>query len=588
MPPCLPLAAAAGQGGRGVASQWRIRHKLLLGLASVVGILALLLLGTLEGLAAYRTTMNTVDSKTQELREAQNLQVAVTELAAPFEPGTSPLLEPAQLKTKIDNAKEAFRGCQKALADTIRRGRDPDNGFNENENIEALKEKFEKLEYVLGAIHTSTAMTSEPLPSLTKNEKVIQAIKELLRASKDLQDMIYSDQFEYISRGKSHFKASIWIVGSTGVAILTVVACLSWFYYSWVFHPIRDLEQGVGRLARGDFDKRIELHSGDEMQDLAAAFNDMTDRLHQMYRDLERQVNERSRQLVRSERLASVGFLAAGVAHEINNPLHAIALCSEALEGRLGELVARQAATSSRNMADCEVIYKHLKTIQDEAFRCKAITERLLEFSRGGERKREPIALDELLQSVLQAAEHLPSSRSKHLRFEPAGSIVACVNALEIKSVALNLVVNALDSMDEGGTLTVRLRQWNGQAEIVFSDTGCGMEAEVLENIFEPFYTRSRSGKGTGLGLTISHRIVTQHAGEIEAASGGPGKGSTFTVRLPLEPAGEGAGVRTQESGIRSQQAGISRQESEEADKARNPDRTGRGRIRETWERTAA
>jgi len=520
-----------------VASQWRIRHKLLVGLASVVGVLALLLLGTLEGLAAYRSTMNTVDSKLHELQEAQNLQVAVTELAAPFEPGTSPLLEPKQLHNKIKSARGAFENCQKALADTIRRGRDPENGFNETGNLESLKDKFENLESVLRAVDTKATITTAPPPSLAKNEKVIEAIKELLRASKDLQDMIYSDQFDYISRGKSHFKASMWIVGSMGVAILTVVACLSWFYYSWVFHPIRDLEQGVSRLARGEFDKRIELHSGDEMQDLAAAFNDMTDRLHQMYRDLERQVNERSRQLVRSERLASVGFLAAGVAHEINNPLHAIALCSEALEGRLGELVARQAATSSRNMADCEVIYKHLKTIQDEAFRCKAITERLLEFSRGGERKREPIALDELIQSVLDAAQHLPNCRGKRLVFEPAGRVVACVNALEIKSVALNLVVNALDSMDAGGALTVQLRQWNGQAEITFDDTGCGMEAEVLENIFEPFYTRSRSGKGTGLGLTISHRIITQHGGEIEAASGGPGKGSTFTVRLPLSPA---------------------------------------------------
>src|SRR5262249_40896771 len=91
--------------------------------------------------------------------------------------------------------------------------------------------------------------------------------------------------------------------------------------------------------------------------------------------------------------------------------------------------------------------------------------------------------------------------------------------------------------MAEGGSLIVRLRQWNGQAEIVFSDTGCGMDTEILENIFEPFYTRSRSGKGTGLGLTISHRIISQHGGEIDAASAGPGKGSTFTVRLPLQPA---------------------------------------------------
>jgi len=94
--------------------------------------------------------------------------------------------------------------------------------------------------------------------------------------------------------------------------------------------------------------------------------------------------------------------------------------------------------------------------------------------------------------------------------------------------------------MEEGGKLTVRLRPRDGMAELQVADTGCGMNQEVLEHIFEPFFTRSRSGKGTGLGLTISHRIIQQHRGEIEATSPGPNQGSTFTVRLPLhtpEPA---------------------------------------------------
>jgi signal transduction histidine kinase len=90
--------------------------------------------------------------------------------------------------------------------------------------------------------------------------------------------------------------------------------------------------------------------------------------------------------------------------------------------------------------------------------------------------------------------------------------------------------------MDEEGTLTITLGQRDRMAEIVFTDTGCGMSAEILENIFEPFFTRSRTGKGTGLGLSISHRVITQHAGEIEATSAGLNQGSTFTVRLPQKP----------------------------------------------------
>jgi two-component system, NtrC family, sensor kinase len=93
--------------------------------------------------------------------------------------------------------------------------------------------------------------------------------------------------------------------------------------------------------------------------------------------------------------------------------------------------------------------------------------------------------------------------------------------------------------MEEGGALTVALRPRGADAELVFNDTGCGMAADVLENLFEPFYTRSRTGKGTGLGLFISHQIIEGHGGTIEVASDGPGKGSTFTVRVPLRPAEE-------------------------------------------------
>jgi two-component system, NtrC family, sensor kinase len=102
--------------------------------------------------------------------------------------------------------------------------------------------------------------------------------------------------------------------------------------------------------------------------------------------------------------------------------------------------------------------------------------------------------------------------------------------------VFLNLVVNALESMEDGGVLTIGHSMDNGAIEFTFRDTGCGMTADVLENIFEPFFTRSRTGKGTGLGLSISHRIIASHGGEIEASSDGPGQGSTFKVRVPIQP----------------------------------------------------
>src|SRR5205807_3928961 len=203
---------------------------------------------------------------------------------------------------------------------------------------------------------------------------------------------------------------------------------------------------------------------------------------------------------------------------------------------------------SAKGKNEFEVFAKYLKMIQEEAFRCKNITERLLEFSRGGERKRERTDLAQLVQSVLDITQHLPNSRGKDIVFKNPAPVFAWVSVEEIKSVVLNLVVNALDSMDEGGRVTIDLKSRNGLAELAVADTGCGMTAEVLENIFEPFFTRNRSGRGTGLGLTITHRIVSQHGGEIEATSPGAGQGSTFRVRLPLQPAGEGTGTGKGES----------------------------------------
>jgi signal transduction histidine kinase len=288
-------------------------------------------------------------------------------------------------------------------------------------------------------------------------------------------------------------------------------------------------------VARGQFDYQIELHTGDEMQALAEAFNDMTSRLSATYADLERQIRERSRQLVRSERLASVGFLAAGVAHEINNPLAAIAFSSEALESRLDRVFVTDSG-SEPEASEARTVRKYVRMIQEEAFRCKGITEKLLDFSRCHDIQRQRTDLVELVQSVVEMIQHMGKYRGKSIAFQPKEAVFAHVDPQEIKQVVLNLVVNALDCMETDGTLRIQMRNVEGMAEATFVDDGCGMAPEVLENIFEPFFTRRRVGKGTGLGLSITHRIVTQHHGDISATSEGEGQGSTFTVRLPIQP----------------------------------------------------
>jgi signal transduction histidine kinase len=436
----------------------------------------------------------------------------------------------------------------------LNHGRDPDQGLGEKDLLQSLHDNLARLQSATDQFSEGIDHGAQGSSSILEDDSIRGPINELARDSGKLVFAILADVERRTHDAREPTRNTLWIVFSTSIFGIILLGSLLRFFYGWVFYPIRDLEQSAGRLAQGDFEHRIEVHSGDEMEDLAAAFNNMTDRLQLMYRDLARQVNERSRQLVRSERLASVGFLAAGVAHEINNPLASIAFCSEALEKRLTNLldatlssktaevpktseVYQPASGSTEWNKDREIVARYLKMIQEEAFRCKAITQRLLEFSRGGERRREPTDLAELAQSVLDMVQHLQNCKGKHIVFEPAGRTIASVNAQEIKSVVLNLVVNALDSMEDGGTLTITLQQRDTMAEMVFADTGCGMTPETLENIFEPFFTRSRTGKGTGLGLSISHRAISQHGGEIDAVSPGLNQGSTFTVRLPLQPA---------------------------------------------------
>jgi signal transduction histidine kinase len=533
-----------------VAFRWRIRHKLMLGLGLVVAIIAVLLGGALYGLWSYRTTMKSIESKLAEQDAAQQFKGTVQSLADLRDEAGSqnPFFK---LLQKIQDAEAALNFYEDRLQDTLNRGRDPDMGEGERAQLDALHGQLSTLRASAEDLKDKNQdMGTHGSYSFMEFPEIKKQVNALEGTSHDLLDAINGDVRRRIGEAKVFTRATLWLVFSTSIFGIVLLCSLLRLFYAWVFHPIRDLEAGAGRVAQGDFEHRLEVHSGDELEDLADAFNNMTGRLRETYRDLARQVNERSRQLVRSERLASVGFLAAGVAHEINNPLASIAFCSEALEKRLSHILNSQTRVSgslallppppgdsSKNIdrdGDRELIGKYLKMIQEEAFRCKAITQRLLEFSRGGERRREPTDLVELIQSVLDMVQHLPNCKGKKILFEPLTHINAWVNAQEIKPVVLNLVVNALDSMDEGGTLTVTLGQRDGMAEMEFADTGCGMSAETLENIFEPFFTRSRTGKGTGLGLSISHRVISQHGGEIDAFSAGLNQGSTFTVRLPI------------------------------------------------------
>lgn len=320
------------------------------------------------------------------------------------------------------------------------------------------------------------------------------------------------------------------LILTTWACILLATLMIVFFirlFFIWIFRPLGALIEGSRRVASGDFDYRIHLSGHDEMSELAEAMNKMTDRFQIICNELDQKVKQRTIQIIRSEKMASVGVLAAGVAHEINNPMASIALCAESLEQRLNDKVII-------DPEQAEAARKYLRMIQDEAFRCKGITSQLLDFSRTGDGAEENTDLRELIRGVVEMVIPLIKAQHKHIEFNPCKSVIAIANPQEIKQVILNLITNAMDSVEAGGKINLDLGIREGMAEIVVSDNGCGMTEEVQQNLFEPFFTQRRNGQGTGLGLSVAYRIIGDHDGRLEAKSEGDGKGSQFHVLLPL------------------------------------------------------
>ncbi|MBI2158121.1 MAG: GAF domain-containing protein [Candidatus Rokubacteria bacterium] len=232
------------------------------------------------------------------------------------------------------------------------------------------------------------------------------------------------------------------------------------------------------------------------------------------------------RQMLLTERLTVAGRLAAGVAHELNNPLATIAGCAEALRERL-----REAADAGRAaLADFP---NYLGLIEEEAYRCKEITGSLLQFVREPGSRRAPTDLNGLVQKAVELLAH--QSRFAESRFVTeldAALPPATVNEGQLRQVFLGLASNGLEAMDGRGTLTLRSRVRRGEIEVEFEDAGPGIPDENLPRVFDPFFTTKPPGQGTGLGLAIAQGIVADHGGRIEVTSR-PGKGSVFRVVLP-------------------------------------------------------
>lgn len=318
-----------------------------------------------------------------------------------------------------------------------------------------------------------------------------------------------------------------WLLYGTGIVVAVSIVILT-CGFRWISIPVRAIAKGCTRIANGDTRYRLIVASRwqDEFADLVSGVNCMADRFQQAEEELQYKVRERSAQLIRSQKLASVGFLAAGVAHEINNPLSAISVAAESLEMRLHGL-------DGMKSDDAREAMERLAMIRRESRRCGDITRRLLDFSHGDKVGRIPTDIAELIREVLIMVQHLGRYADRTVTFECDRSIVAEVNAAQLKQVILNLIANGLQATAPGGCVSVRLQELVDSIVIAIEDDGCGMDEDTLHHIFDPFFTTKDAGQGTGLGLSITHRIIENHSGTITPISNGPGCGSTFQIRLP-------------------------------------------------------
>jgi len=238
---------------------------------------------------------------------------------------------------------------------------------------------------------------------------------------------------------------------------------------------------------------------------------------------------EANRAIGRAEKLAAVGRLAAGVVHEINNPLATIAACAEALESRVDEGVYG-ASTDTEDLRD------YLRLIRDEAFRCKTITNGLLDFSRTRAGQQVPVNVSQIVQSAAHLLSHQSRGQAIEIRVDAAQDVTLISgDEGQLQQAVIALSTNAIDAMPDGGLLTLRTRDEDGFVRIEVSDTGVGISPEHLTKIFDPFFTTKEIGRGTGLGLAVCYGIVTEHGGRLDVQST-IGVGTTFTISIPSVP----------------------------------------------------
>ena len=346
-----------------------------------------------------------------------------------------------------------------------------------------------------------------------------------------------------LARTDQQLAQGSWRMLACDALAMVAIAVLSWvFVRRMVDRPLKELDTGTQKLSAGALGYQIEVHSQDQIGDLAESFNQMSlqlraanEEITSWARTLEDRVEEKSRELRRAhdevlhvETMASVGKMAAVVAHEINNPLSGILTYSKLLKKWVdNDTVSAQKKQEAQQCLDL---------ISSESRRCGELVRNLLTFSRQAPMNVQSTDINHVVEQCTMLIRHNLEIAAIDLHSTLAEELprLHC-DPSQIEQVLLAVIVNAADAMPKGGNLWIdsRLSNDGGQVILTIRDDGSGIPPEIMPKIFEPFVTTKENGHGTGLGLAVSRGIVERHSGKISVQSE-VGRGTTVTITLPV------------------------------------------------------
>ncbi|MDX1762752.1 MAG: ATP-binding protein [bacterium] len=303
---------------------------------------------------------------------------------------------------------------------------------------------------------------------------------------------------------------------AVSLAIMLILTLINFLVVNAISRPLKEIAALTDKVAQGDLTQRIHIQSKDELSTLADSFNNMVDSLERNRKELNLTVE----QLIHQEKFASLGEMAAGIAHEVGNPLSVIVGYSKMLLRKC----------SKGEQADL------LKRISEAALRIDKLSKSLLLYSRPSEQTPEAVDVNGVIDDALTMVEHRFKEEKNYRVVKRLSKNLHKVtgSADRLQQVFVNLFINAFQAMPDGGTLTLSTENAPDNTGILIEvgDTGTGIPADKISKIFDPFFSTKFPDKGTGLGLSITLRIITDHGGIIRAASE-PDKGTTFFIRLP-------------------------------------------------------